>query len=56
MFYRNKPYRVIGVSTSHWTDKNGPNSEWILDNSLFPNLKWEDEPIEVELPIIVKKK
>ena len=49
-FYRRKPYRVIG-EISHWTDKLGPNSEWFLDESLFPELKWEDDPIEVELTI-----
>jgi hypothetical protein len=37
------------------------NREWMssmnfftLDHELFPDLKWEDEPIEVELPIIRK--
>ena len=49
-FYRKKPYRVIG-EISHWTDELGPNSEWFLDESLFPELKWEDDPIEVELKI-----
>lgn len=51
MFYRHNPYRVIGTSCSHWTDDLGPNSEWHLPDALFPFLKWEDEPIEVELII-----
>lgn len=42
--------------TEPWRDENlwqgrGRN-EWELnDNNLFPNLKWEDEPIEVELTL-----
>lgn len=50
-FYREKPYKVEGTFYSHWTDKNGPNSELPLDDNLFPELTWEDKPIEVELII-----
>ena len=49
--YREKPYRVEGTFCSHWTDKNGPNSEFPLDINIFSELTWEDEPIEVELTI-----
>lgn len=51
LFYRKKPYRYDGIFYSHWTDEYGPNSEIPLDDSLFPELTWEDEPIEVELII-----
>ena len=49
--YREKPYRVEGVFYSHWTDKNGPNSEFPININIFPELTWEDEPIEVEILI-----
>lgn len=49
--YREKPYRVEGTFCSHWTDKNGPNSELPLDINIFPELTLEDEPIEVEILI-----
>ena len=49
--YREKPYRVEGTFCSHWSDKNGPNSELSLDINIFPELTWEDEPIEIELII-----
>ena len=35
--------------TGCWLGKN--SSKIPLDDSLFPELRWEDEPIEVELTI-----
>lgn len=49
--YKQKPHRVNGKHTSHWTNEFGPNSEYCLDEELFPELTWESEPIEVELTI-----
>lgn len=58
-----KPYRV---NNSLWTcDVPGVEASWHhwemivgywmkLDDLLFPNLKWEDEPIEVELKVAAK--
>ena len=50
-FYKQKPYRVNGNHTLHWTDEFGPNSEYGLNEELFPDLSFDDEPIEVELTI-----
>ena len=47
--WKNKPYWVEGVSISHWTDKDGPNSEWYIPKELFPDLTRENSPIEIEL-------
>lgn len=42
--YCDKPYR------SHYCWYSFPRYEvWILPDELYPDLKWEDEPIEVEL-------
>lgn len=49
LFYRKKPYRYDGIFYSHWTDES--SSEIPLDDNLFPELTWEDEPVEVELII-----
>lgn len=49
--YKQKPYRVNGKHISHWTDEFGPNSETRLNEEFFPELTWEDEPIEIELTI-----
>lgn len=47
--FRTRPYYVIGEHLSHWTDELGPNSEWRIPDSLFPDLKETDDPIEVEI-------
>lgn len=47
--YGQMPWRNVSV----WTTNNGRNFIRI-DPTLFPDLRWEDEPIEVELPIIRK--
>ena len=47
--YRNKPQRcdAIGWSHENW---DSYDEHWIqLDSKLFPDLTWNDEPIEVEL-------
>lgn len=43
--YEEKPIRRRDI----WESINGDYYE--LPNKLFPNLKWEDEPIKVELTI-----
>lgn len=53
--YKNKPWRQ--VIDKMWLDSpiyqdykyNGVGCSDQLDNNLFPELKWEDEPMEVEL-------
>lgn len=42
-FHGDKPVRV----GSCWNGRKA----WHLDDSLFPDLKWEDEPVEVEITI-----
>lgn len=48
-----KPRRTTNSSCNFWVRREGETYE--LPNTLFPSLRWEDEPIEVELPIIIKK-
>ncbi len=43
-----KHYKCIGL----WVNNGVITPIMEIDSSLFPNLKWEDEPIEVE---IIKK-
>lgn len=38
-----------------WSDENNCQEDYNLDSDLFPDLKWEDEPLEVELIIKTKK-
>ena len=44
----------------HWEKPERKGDEWLgftgmfILGGLFPDLKWEDDPIEVELPIIIK--
>lgn len=47
VLYEDKPYR----RKREWMDSQ---NLFLLDDELLPDLKWEDEPIEVELPIIRK--
>ena len=42
--YFNKPIR-----DTVWKEWNSDKASLIIDDSFFPELKWEDEPIEVEL-------
>ena len=44
--FSNKPHRYTEV---WWNDEF--NDTMILNQNMFPNLTWEDEPIEVELVI-----
>lgn len=43
--YSDKPTRHIGYDEKYWSG----NLLDMLDSSLFPELTWEDEPLEVEL-------
>lgn len=48
-FYPHKPTRKargIGYWANQSTDK-----DYLIPTEMFPNLKWEDEPIKVELSI-----
>lgn len=47
--YRDKPVRA-GIEPYRWWGDEVDGFD--LDSSLFPNLTWEDEPIEVDLTII----
>ena len=42
--YFNKPIR-----DTFWEEWNSDKASLIIDDLFFPELKWEDEPIEVEL-------
>ena len=47
--YSNKPRRCEFIGWNHESWDSG-NDYWIeLDSKLFPDLTWDDEPIEVEL-------
>lgn len=48
-FYREKPRRV--KDGGYWVLDDISDYECVLPEDLFPYLKWEDEPIEVELTI-----
>ena len=50
--YTNKPIRSSMFSRWNVDSENSllHTNEWMeIDRDLFPDLKWEDEPIEVEL-------
>ena len=53
--FSNKPHRCtsIGKDNEYWDIVlvNKYTSAMILNSNMFPNLTWEDEPIEVELII-----
>lgn len=46
--FSNKPVRHLIGDFEYWR-REEPYSTISLPNSLYPELKWEDEPIEVEL-------
>lgn len=49
LFFLCKPQRIDDKRYRYWY--GGPNASKQLPNDSFPDLKWEDEPIEVELSI-----
>ena len=53
--FSNKPHRCtsIGWNNESWDVESMDefNDTMLLNPNLFPNLNWEDEPIEVELVI-----
>ena len=50
IFYGDKPHR--GGCDRWWHPEHCPTGDWMnLPEKMFPELKWEDEPIEVELTI-----
>ena len=54
-FYNHKPFRKKdGFKDGLWS--YGMEIGLILDSSLFPDITWESDPIEVELIIKRKKK
>lgn len=56
-FYDKMPKRVLGEHINHWTYSEECIMK-VLPLELMPDLKWEDEPVEVELTLrvtIVKK-
>ena len=46
-FFNEKPYREHPVLW--WKTKNEVQDMLYIDSDIFPELKWEDEPIQVEL-------
>lgn len=59
--FSNKPNRYTSIGkepiNEYWdvVPVNKFTSAMILNSNMFPNLTWEDEPIEVELVIKQKK-
>lgn len=49
LFFLCKPQRIVEKRYRYWY--GGPNASKQLPNGSFPDLKWEDEPIEVTLLI-----
>lgn len=50
IFYGDKPLR--GGCNRWWHPEHCPEGDWMtIDDKMFPNLTWEDKPIEVELTI-----
>jgi phage-related protein len=49
-FYDKMPKRVWGKHINHWTYSE-VCIEKIIPLEIMPELKWEDEPVEVELTI-----
>lgn len=49
VLYKGKPVR--SHSKDKWVSFGVNWENFTIDESLFPDLKWEDEPIEVELTI-----
>lgn len=55
--YTEKPHRIIcgivfGEHTDAWS--SGDLSFFPLDKELFPDISWDDDPIEVEIIIKIK--
>ena len=50
-FFSTKPERQNNLRNRDgwWASNGGFIAPWCLPNELFPDLKWEDEPIEVEI-------
>lgn len=57
--FTNKPYRCtdVGLDNESWgvVLMDEFTDTMILNPNLFPNLTWEDEPIEVELALKKKR-
>ena len=51
--YKVKPYRGKGINFGCW-DTDGDTLA--LENSLFPSVTWESEPLEVTISIIPNNK
>lgn len=49
-FYKSKPIK----RKYDWENPGSSGEYLILDKNMFPDLKWEDEPIEVEMVIKTK--
>lgn len=45
LLFKNKPVRMD--DTWSWDEYS-----YVLDSDMFPNLKWEDEPLEVNLVVV----
>lgn len=50
-FFPQKPVRDLLTRYKYWAATR-PNYEVIrLDSDAFPDMKWEDEPVEVEITV-----
>lgn len=50
-FFPKRPVRDLLTSNHYWAAHISPYDVINLGHECFPELKWEDEPIEVELTI-----
>jgi len=55
IFFPNKPVRDVLTDVHYWAATR-PNYESIqLGSNLFEDIRWEDEPVEAEITIKIKR-
>ena len=54
--YNKPPKRITFGCLKYWTYSSGDESQLrVLPKEIMPELKWKDEPVEVELVMSVEK-
>lgn len=54
-FFPNKPVRSILTDVHYWATRWPDNESIQLGSNLFKGLRWEDEPVEAEITIKIKR-
>lgn len=55
IFFPNKPVRAVLKDFHYWASRWPDNESIQLDSSLFEGMGWEDEPVEAEITINIKR-